>query len=112
MTNILCNPFSNPFYARRTGFLILGQKCHFRPISENSNRSFLDTLGLQVTRFSARSIQVGYTSRAEQLFRGRFWSVEDNPPVNALSCCAGITPNPVSLLPIWSLMRGMPPQIG
>ena len=69
-----------------TDFLSLGQKCHFRPISKHSNRSYLDTHGHQVTRILAMSIQVEYKSRAEQHFRGRFWSVEDNPPVNALSC--------------------------
>jgi hypothetical protein len=47
-----------------TDFLPLGQKCHFRPISKDSNRSYLDTIGLQVTRFTAWSMQVGvYKSR-------------------------------------------------
>ena len=55
-------PDSKLFSPLWTDFLPLGQKCQFRPISKDSNRCLLDRLGHQVTRFSARSIQVEYTS--------------------------------------------------
>jgi hypothetical protein len=63
-------PDSKLFSPPRTDFLSLGQKCHFRPISKDYNRYLLDRLGLQVTQFSAWSIQVEYTRRAEQLGTG------------------------------------------
>jgi hypothetical protein len=53
---------SKLFSPPRTDFLPLSQKCHFRPISKDSNRSYLDTLGLQVAQFSARSMQVALSS--------------------------------------------------
>ena len=79
------------FSPLRTDFLPVGQKWNFRPFSAVFECDPLDTLGHQVSRISARSIQVEYTSPAEQPFTGRFRSVEDNPPANAPSCCAGIT---------------------